>query len=100
MPSRPNPGSRADPGSVCPSSLTRSLTAIRMEDPLAREAWRDLYRELIARNAHPGDLYVYVQVTRGAERGRNHAPLPDVHAAAKAAADNLVKRDGDVANER
>ena len=58
--------------------LTRSLREIRMEDPLAREAWRDLYRELIARNAHPGDLYVYVQVTRGAENGRNHAPLPDV----------------------
>jgi D-alanine transaminase len=58
--------------------LTRSLREIRMEDPLAREAWRDLHRELIARNAHPGDLYVYVQVTRGAEQGRNHAPLPDV----------------------
>ena len=58
--------------------LTRSLREIRMEDPLARDAWRDLYRELIARNAHPGDLYVYVQVTRGAENGRNHAPLPDV----------------------
>src|SRR5205823_5110635 len=23
-------------------------------------------------------LYIYVQVTRGAEHGRNHAPLPDV----------------------
>jgi D-alanine transaminase len=58
--------------------LTRSLREIRMDDPLARAAWRDLYRELIARNAHEGDLYVYVQVTRGAENGRNHAPLPDV----------------------
>ena len=58
--------------------LTRSLKEIRMEDPLAREAWRDVYRELIARNAHPGDLYVYVQVSRGAEFGRSHAPLPDV----------------------
>jgi len=58
--------------------LTRSLKEIRMEDPLARTAWRDLYRELIARNAHAGDLYIYVQVTRGAEFGRNHAPLPDV----------------------
>jgi D-alanine transaminase len=58
--------------------LTRSLREIRMEDPLTREAWRELYRELIARNAHAGDLYIYVQVTRGAEFGRNHAPLPDV----------------------
>lgn len=58
--------------------LTRSLEEIRMVDPLARAAWRDIYRQLIARNAHAGDLYVYVQVTRGAEFGRNHAPLPDV----------------------
>ncbi len=26
----------------------------------------------------PVDMYVYWQVTRGAERGRNHAPLPDI----------------------
>jgi D-alanine transaminase len=59
--------------------LTRSLAEIRMDDPLSREAWRDLYRELIARNAAGStDLYIYVQVTRGAEYGRNHAPLPDV----------------------
>jgi len=58
--------------------LTRSLREIRMEDPMTREGWRDLYRELIARNRHPGDLYIYVQVTRGAEFGRNHAPLPEV----------------------
>ena len=59
--------------------LTRSLREIRMEDPLAREAWRDLYRELIARNGITDkDAYIYVQVTRGAEYGRNHAPLPDV----------------------
>jgi len=59
--------------------LTRSLREIRMEDPLAREAWRDLYREILARNnATQADAYIYVQVTRGAEHGRNHAPLPDV----------------------
>jgi D-alanine transaminase len=59
--------------------LTRSLGEIRMEDPLSREAWRELYRELIARNsAESSDLYIYVQVTRGAEHGRNHAPLPEV----------------------
>lgn len=57
--------------------LTRSLTAIRMADPLTREAWRELIRELIERNGG-GDLYVYYQVTRGAERGRNHAPLPQI----------------------
>src|SRR5215471_12357760 len=59
--------------------LTRSLNEIRMQDPLAREAWRDLYRGLLERNqATHSDAYIYVQVTRGAEHGRNHAPLPDV----------------------
>ena len=61
--------------------LTRSLKEIRMADPLTHDQWRALYRELIARNRNdgkPADLYIYVQVTRGAESGRNHAPLPDV----------------------
>jgi len=59
--------------------LTRSLKEIRMDDPLTRDAWRGVYRELIARNRQEtADLYIYVQVTRGAEWGRNHAPLPDV----------------------
>jgi len=57
--------------------LTRSLAEIKLADPLARDAWRELYRELIARN-RASDAYIYVQVTRGAEYGRNHAPLPDV----------------------
>src|SRR6187455_3140492 len=54
--------------------LTRSLGEIRMEDPLTRDGWRAMYRELIERNGGPQDLYIYVQVTRGAEYGRNHAP--------------------------
>lgn len=59
--------------------LTRSLRELRMDDPLSREAWRDLYRQLLERNeAQKSDAYIYVQVTRGAESGRNHAPLPDV----------------------
>jgi D-alanine transaminase len=58
--------------------LTRSLRELAMDDPLSRDAWREVYRQLIARNGNPGDCYLYVQVTRGAEYGRNHAPLPDV----------------------
>lgn len=57
--------------------LTRSLTELRMQDPLPRERWREIVGGLIERNGG-GDQYVYWQVTRGAERGRNHAPLPDV----------------------
>ncbi|MGE3666028.1 MAG: aminotransferase class IV, partial [Steroidobacteraceae bacterium] len=46
-------------------------------DLLDLDGWRALCRELVARNGG-GDQYVYVQVTRGAEYGRNHAPLPDI----------------------
>jgi D-alanine transaminase len=57
--------------------LTRSLGEIRMADPHSRAEWRDVFATLIARNGS-GDQYIYWQVTRGAERGRNHAPLPDI----------------------
>ena len=57
--------------------LARSAAAIRLRDPHTREGWRSLVNELMARNGG-GELYVYVQVSRGAEFGRNHAPLPDV----------------------
>jgi D-alanine transaminase len=58
--------------------LSRSLAEIRMEDPITRDGWRAVYRELMERNGGPRDLYIYVQVTRGAEDGRNHAPLPRI----------------------
>jgi len=57
--------------------LSRSLAALHIRDPHSRDAWRALVRELMQRNGG-GDMYVYVQVSRGAEYGRNHAPFPDV----------------------
>ena len=57
--------------------LTRSLGALRMEDPHTRPEWRALLGELIERNGG-GDIYLYWQVTRGAQNGRTHAPLPDI----------------------
>jgi D-alanine transaminase len=57
--------------------LTRSLAEIRMLDPHTREQWHQIIAGLIERNGR-ADLYVYWQVTRGAELGRNHAPLPDI----------------------
>lgn len=57
--------------------LTRSLEGIRMEDPHTRTEWRAILSELITRNGG-GDQYIYWQVTRGAEFGRNHAPLPKI----------------------
>jgi D-alanine transaminase len=52
--------------------LTRSLSGIRMQPPLSHAEWGEVCRELIARNGG-GDQYLYMQVTRGAEQGRNHA---------------------------
>lgn len=52
--------------------LTRSLSGIRMQPPLSHAEWEQVCRELIARNG-AGDQYLYMQVTRGAEFGRNHA---------------------------
>jgi D-alanine transaminase len=57
--------------------LTRSLAEIRMEDPHTRDEWRHILGTLIERNGG-ADQYVYWQVTRGAERGRNHVPLPNI----------------------
>jgi D-alanine transaminase len=42
-----------------------------------RKRWAAICEELVSRNGG-GDMYLYVQVTRGAEYGRNHAPLPDI----------------------
>ena len=57
--------------------LARSLGELRMLDPLSPEQWREVFATLIAA-AGRGDQYLYWQVTRGTERGRNHAPLPDI----------------------
>jgi D-alanine transaminase len=55
--------------------LGRSLRELGMDDPHSREEWHGIIATLIDRNA-TDDTYVYWQVTRGAEFGRNHAPLP------------------------
>lgn len=57
--------------------LARSLEGLRMSDPLSRPQWREVFATLIERNA-TDDTYIYWQVTRGAEFGRNHTPLPEI----------------------
>jgi D-alanine transaminase len=52
--------------------LARSLGEIRLASPHTHEQWRDLLEDLIRRNGGR-NMYVYVQVTRGMEYGRNHA---------------------------
>jgi len=57
--------------------LARSLAALRIADPHSPRRWTQLIEQLIAANGG-GDLYVYLQVSRGTEFGRNHAPAPDL----------------------
>jgi D-alanine transaminase len=52
--------------------LNRSLDGIRMPAPLSHADWARLSQELIARNT-AREAYLYLQVTRGMEFGRNHA---------------------------
>ncbi len=52
--------------------LNRSLAGIRMPAPLSHGDWARLCQELISRNS-ADEAYLYLQVTRGAELGRNHA---------------------------
>ena len=57
--------------------LSRSLAGISMEDPHTLDAWRAILGTLIERNGG-GDQYIYWQVSRGAQPGRTHAPLPQI----------------------
>jgi D-alanine transaminase len=57
--------------------LERSATALRLRNPHDRDAWESLLGELVAANGG-GEQYLYLQLSRGAEWGRNHAPLPDI----------------------
>jgi D-alanine transaminase len=52
--------------------LNRSLSAIRLAAPKTHSDWSEICRQLVTRNGG-GDQYLYLQVTRGAEFGRNHA---------------------------
>jgi D-alanine transaminase len=57
--------------------LRRSLAELRIRNPHDDGRWSQIVGELAQANGG-GDLYVYLQVSRGAEYGRNHAPLPEV----------------------
>ena len=57
--------------------LSRSLHELRIREPHSSAQWTDIVEQLVSANGG-GDLYVYLQVSRGAEYGRNHAPLPDI----------------------
>jgi D-alanine transaminase len=52
--------------------LARSLHEIRLTNPHSHEEWLKILEQLHALNGGT-DMYIYVQVTRGMEAGRNHA---------------------------
>jgi D-alanine transaminase len=57
--------------------LARSAAALRITNPHTHEHWERLLAGLVSANG-AGEQYVYVHLSRGAEHGRNHAPLPQV----------------------
>ena len=57
--------------------LARSLAELNIPDPHTLGQWQALLSALIVANGG-ADLYVYVQVSRGAQFGRHHAPPPDL----------------------
>jgi len=57
--------------------LGRSCAALSLRDPHDRDVWRAILRGLLDRNGG-GDLYVYLQISRGADVERAHAPLPQI----------------------
>jgi D-alanine transaminase len=57
--------------------LSHSLQQLRIRNPLSDQQWTDIVQQLIDANGG-GNVYVYLQISRGAEYGRNHAPLPDI----------------------
>ncbi|HXS30769.1 MAG TPA: aminotransferase class IV, partial [Steroidobacteraceae bacterium] len=57
--------------------LARSADAIRLANPHGAAHWTALLQELVAANGG-GDQYVYLQLSRGADTQRNHAPLPQI----------------------
>jgi D-alanine transaminase len=61
--------------------LAGSLGQLGMADPYTRDQWHEIMATLIERNAADNGAqhcYVYWQVTRGTEYGRNHSPLPQI----------------------
>src|SRR5215469_8109038 len=51
--------------------LQHSLDGIHLKNPLSETEWTRLLTELVAKNGG-GDQAVYLQVTRGADVGRDH----------------------------
>lgn len=72
--------------------LNRSLDALRIDNPNSDTAWRKLVAELTTRNGG-GSLAIYLQVSRGADTGRDHVFPNNVAPTVFAMATELVQHD-------
>ncbi len=57
--------------------LDNSLSGVRIANPLTHAEWASMLEELVARN-EGGDQAVYLKVTRGADKKRDHAFPADI----------------------
>lgn len=57
--------------------LSRSAAALRLQNPHDGAQWAAMLQQLVDVNGG-GDQYVYLQLSRGADTQRNHAPLPQL----------------------
>jgi D-alanine transaminase len=57
--------------------LDRSLSKVRIPNPMGREQWLEIARRLIAAQSASADQLVYLQVTRGVAM-RDHVMPPDI----------------------
>jgi len=76
--------------------LDNSLRSIRMENPLPLEAWGRIFMRLIG-PATDGDRLLYLQLTRGVDRTRNHLFPQDVEPTVLVMTWGLGPRDPDIA---
>jgi len=72
--------------------LGRSLEALRIKNPYSETQWRTLIADMIARNGS-GDLAVYIQVSRGADAGRDHTFPAEVSPTVFSMATTLAQAD-------
>lgn len=72
--------------------LRRSLKELQITDPCSTEQWKSIIAGLIEKNDND-DLSVYLQVTRGADSGRDHMFPDGVQPTVFAMASNLASPD-------
>lgn len=72
--------------------LDNSLEAIRMDPPLDREQWREIFTRLLAQDGD-SDQQLYLQVTRGAYDRRLHAIPAQVEPTVLVMSNPLSERD-------